>query len=436
MSQGSPLLDALQQAVAHRVPLPSSAADLFSNDYLSLSTDPVVREIFLRKALEAPRLLGSTGSRLTTGDSEECNALETRLYRFFGAPSALLFDSGFIANLGFFSSVPQSDDVIIYDELVHASCREGFRISAARNALYRFAHNSVTSFEECLRNVLRKHPQIIHGKSTLFVSVESLYSMDGDFCPLAEIVQLVEDLVPAGHAHIVVDEAHTSGMCGPNGSGYVSLLGLNHRVHTQVHAFSKAWGFHGAVVATSPTVREYLMHSAKSLVFSTSMPYTNVYALQACLDVISSDRGQELRQNLVRLSCYAHKQVLRALEGVPGGLLSVDNSLSRTHDSGLCSPIIAILTPLAQNLTDHLQKKGYRVTPITYPLVKRSRIRMTIHTHNTEEDIDSFVNELLRWTVMQGQDGVPAVAHSSVGADRECVKAKAKALERYLPPFV
>jgi 8-amino-7-oxononanoate synthase len=268
MSQDSPLVDTLQQAIAHRVktgltticlddPLPSSASDLFSNDYLSISTDPVVREIFLREAHAAPRLLGSTGSRLTTGNSDEFNALEGRLQRFFGAPSALLFTSGFTANVGFFGSVPQSGDVIIYDELVHASCREGFRVSAARNALYRFAHNSVASFEECLRNVLRKHPEIIHGKSTVFVSVESLYSMDGDFCPLTEIVQLVENIVPAGHAHIVVDEAHTSAMCGPNGSGYVSLLGLNHRVHTQLHTFGKAWGFHGGNHAISILLATY-----------------------------------------------------------------------------------------------------------------------------------------------------------------------------------
>ncbi|KAF9240439.1 8-amino-7-oxononanoate synthase [Melanogaster broomeanus] len=414
MSQDSPLLDALQQTVAHRVQ--TGLAIVY----------PVVREIFLRKALEAPRLFGSTGSRLTTGNSEEYNALETRLGRFFGAPSALLFNSGYTANMGFFGSVPQSGDVIIYDELVHASCREGFRISAARNALYRFAHNSVASFEECLRNVLSKHPQIIHGKSTLFVSVESLYSMDGDFCPLAEIVQLVEDLVPVGHSHIVVDEAHTSGMCGPNGSGYVSLLGLSHRVHTQVHTFGKAWGFHGAVVVTSPTVREHLIHSVKSLVFSTSMPYTDVFALQACLDVISSDRGQELRQNLIRLSRYAHKQLLHALKYIPGGILSVDNSPSRTHDSGLCSPIIAIFTPHAQNLADYLLNKGYGVTPMTYPIVKRPRIRMIIHARNTEEDIDSFVNLLVQWTMKQGQDAVSPVVRRSVGADTQYMKARAR----------
>jgi 8-amino-7-oxononanoate synthase len=228
-------------------PLPSYAPDFFSNDYLSLSTDPALRDVFLSKVQEAApaRLFGSTGSRLTTGNSLEFNALETSFKQFFGAPSALLFSSGFNANLAFLSTVPQKSDVIICDELIHTSCRGGIRASS--RASYCFAHNSVASFEECLLGVLQKHPQIVQGISNVFVVVESLYSMDGDFCPLTEIVELVENLVAPGHAHIVVDEAHTSGTCGPNGTGYVSHLGLDDRVHTKVHTFGKGWGFHGGM---------------------------------------------------------------------------------------------------------------------------------------------------------------------------------------------
>ena len=262
MSHHSPLLDSLQQTIAHRAregviirclddPLPSCGPDIFSNDYLSLSTDHSLRGFFLRKVQAAPpeRLFGSTGSRLTTGNSSEFNALEAAFKQFFGAPSALLFNSGFSANLAFLATIPRKTDVIIYDELMHESCREGIRMSS--RASYRFAHNSVASLEACLLSVLQKHPQIIQGTSTVFVVVESLYSMDGDFCPLTEIVELVETLVPAGKSHIVVDEAHTSGICGPNGTGYVSHLGLNDRVHTKVHTFGKAWGFHGGTTCSS-----------------------------------------------------------------------------------------------------------------------------------------------------------------------------------------
>ena len=262
MSQPSALHGSLQQAISNRAkdgmtifdldePLPSAAPDFFSNNYLSLSTDNAVRGIFLRRVQTAAptRLLGSTGSRLSTGNSFESNALETAFKRFFGAPSALFMTSCFSANLAFVAAIPRKDDVIIYDELVHVSCRDGIRGSPC--ASYRFAHNSLASLKERLLGALQKHPQIARGTSTVFILLESLYSMEGDFCPLTEMVELVETLVPAGHAHIVVDEAHTSATCGPNGTGYVSLLGLNDRVHTKIHSFGKAWAFRGGDVLFS-----------------------------------------------------------------------------------------------------------------------------------------------------------------------------------------
>lgn len=258
MPPASALHDSLEQAIVNRAkegftifhvdePLPSSAPDFFSNNYLSLSTDNIVREIFLRKVQTAApaRLLGSTGSRLATGNSTESKALETAFTRFLNASSALFFGSGFNANLAFVATVPQKNDVIIHDEFIHTSCREGIRLSS--HTAYRFAHNSVASFKECLLGVLQQHPQITRGTATVFVLLESLYSMDGDFCPLIEMVELVETFVPAGHAHIVVDEAHTSGILGPNGTGYISHLGLNDRIHTKIHTFGEGWGFHGGV---------------------------------------------------------------------------------------------------------------------------------------------------------------------------------------------
>ncbi|KAF9220819.1 8-amino-7-oxononanoate synthase [Gyrodon lividus] len=442
MSQeGTPLCDALQQALIHReqigltsvnldeTPI-SPTVDLFSNDYLSLATDTVLREHFLRQVLAAPRLFGATGSRLATGNSEEYNALEQRIQDFFGAPSALLFHSGYSANEAFFTSVPQKGDIIIYDELTHVSCREGFRQSAAREAVYRFAHNSLVSLEECIRNVLRKHPGITHGKSTVFFSLESLYSMEGDFCPLAEMVQLIEDLVPASRAHIVVDEAHTSGTCGLNGTGYISLLGLHGRIHTTVHTFGKGWGFHGAVVLTSPTIRNYLIHFAKYIIFSTAMPYTDIYALQACLDIISGERGQELRKTLNRLCRYAHKQLSDCLKRIPDGILTVDNlfaTVGDSHDIGFCSPIIPVFTPHAGSLSDYLKERGYAAVAITYPVVKKPRVRVSIHVRSTEADIDFFVNTLMQWAIRQGQDSAPSVVRSvSSGREYATVETKAR----------
>ncbi|KAG8216602.1 8-amino-7-oxononanoate synthase [Butyriboletus roseoflavus] len=451
MPRPSPLLDALQKAIADRAkegmtvfsldePLPSYAPDFFSNDYLSLSTDRMLRDIFLCKVQAAPqsRLFGSTGSRLATGNSAEFNTVEKAFKRFFGSPSALLVGSGFSANLTFLATVPQKSDVIIYDELIHSSCREGIRLSS--RASYRFAHNSLASLEECLLGILQKHLQIIRGTSTVFVVVESLYSMDGDFCPLTDIVDLVEALVPAGHAHIVVDEAHTSGICGPNGTGYVSHLGLNDRIHTKVHTFGKAWGFHGAVVLTSPIIRDYLINFAKSIMFSTSMPYTDIYALESCLSVMSSAPGQEflfpssvnhlkLRQCLHHLSRYARQKLFIALRSVPETILALSGSGATVSvsDHGLCSPVIPIFTPYAARLADYLLQRGYAVSPITFPVVKRPRIRVIIHAGNTVEEIDSFIDELLTWAGRrQSVFSLTKIVSGSAGMGESYAEARAR----------
>lgn len=230
----TPLIISPQQAIARQAregmttrslddPLPSHAPDSSrTTTYRLVSMDHSLRDIFPRKVQAAvpARLFGSNGSRLTRGNSSELNAIEAGFRHFFGAPSASLFSSSFSANVAFLPTVPQKTDVIIYDELVHTSCREG--ICVLSRPSYRFHHNSVASCEKCFLGVLQKHLQIIRETFTVFIVLESLYSMNGDIFPLTETVGLVQTLVPAGHPHIVVDEARTSRICGPNGAGYVS----------------------------------------------------------------------------------------------------------------------------------------------------------------------------------------------------------------------
>ncbi|KAF8838386.1 8-amino-7-oxononanoate synthase [Paxillus ammoniavirescens] len=398
--------------------LPSSAGDLFLNDYLSLAADTALRERSRRQALAAPLLFSATSSHLSTGNSKGYNALERRLQRFFGYPAALLFHPGHNASATFFTSVPQEGDIIIYDELSHTSWREGFRTSARRRVTYRFAHNSVASLKECIWNVLRKHPQITQGNSTVFVYLESLYGMQGDFCPLVEMVEVIEKLIPAGRSHIVVDEAHTSAICGPNGSGYVSLLGLNDRVHTVVHTFGQAWGFHGGVILSSAKVRESLVLSAEHTVFSPALSYTDINGLQSRLNIISGDRGEKLRQRLNEVCRYAHKHLLSALKHIPEGILSVEHLSLETgvrRDLGLYSPVIPIYTPLAGSLSNYLLEKGYSASAITHRAVKKPMVRMSVHVSNKEADIDSFIETVVQWATKHAQDGVRSVGHSESG---------------------
>ena len=241
-------------------PMPTSAADLFSNDYLSVTTEPRVRDAYLKNLAKMPLLLGSAGSRLLTGNTNTHTQFEDRAREYWGglpgcsATAAVLFNSGYDGNLAFFSTIPQKGDAVVFDELVHASIRDGLTASPhlkTDGALYPFRHNSVASFRERVQHALKRHPNIAQGKGTLFVAVETLYSMDGDYAPLREIFDAAEELIPKGCAHLMVDEAHTTGLFGPDGRGLLFTLGLQGRVQTVIHTFSKVWGMSGCTCLRS-----------------------------------------------------------------------------------------------------------------------------------------------------------------------------------------
>lgn len=238
------LLSREKRSIRRRLPDPSTSSstalvDFNSNDYLSLSTSLHLRALFLSKLTQAPDILGSGGSRLLV-NGQAHSSLEARLAHFFDAPAALLFNSGFDANVGFFSCIPQTGDVLVYDEYIHASVHDGIRISRARDSQFSFKHNSVNSFKTLLSKLTHERSTLRSGESSLFVAVESLYSMDGTFAPLTEIVELLEEYFPKGNGHLVVDEAHSTGIYGPQGRGRVALLGLEHKVLARLHTFGKA----------------------------------------------------------------------------------------------------------------------------------------------------------------------------------------------------
>ncbi|QRW04105.1 aminotransferase class I and II protein [Ceratobasidium sp. AG-Ba] len=183
----------------------ASLVDFSSNDYLSLATHEPLREHFLQCLHQAPQILGSGGSRLLDGTCPAHLELEHRLAHFFSSPTrpltALLFGSGFDANAALFSSLPQPDDTILYDELVHASVHDGMRASRLpRTRLVAFKHNCVRDLTAKIQDALRE----MNGRGTIFVALEALYSMDGDLAPLVDICSAVETLVPTGRACIVV----------------------------------------------------------------------------------------------------------------------------------------------------------------------------------------------------------------------------------------
>ena len=252
------LIDSFTSALARREAksarrrltlLPHSTVDFSSNDFLSLSTSPVYRRRYLSHLNNAPEScpFASGGSRLLDGNSAYAEELEEFVAQFHEAPTALLFNSGYDANVGVLSSVPQSGDVILYDELIHASAHEGMRLSRAETKQM-FPHSSPEGFRNVLEAQISKDSKVETGTRNVFIVIESIYSMDGDIAPIQEFVQIVDELLPKGNGYFIVDEAHATGVFGLRGAGVVQQLGLQKQMFIRVHTFGKAMASHGGML--------------------------------------------------------------------------------------------------------------------------------------------------------------------------------------------
>ena len=236
-----------RKAVRRRLTiLPHSTVDFSSNDFLSLSTAPAYRNRYLAHVNNTPESFpfASGGSRLLDGNSAYAEDLETFVADFHSAPTALLFNSGFDANVGVLSSIPQPGDVILYDELIHASVHEGMRLSRAGTRAM-FDHSCAASLRDVLQTQIDNDPKVQDGSRNVFTVIESIYSMDGDVAPITEFIQVVDELLPLGNGYFIVDEAHATGVFGPRGAGVVQELGVQDRMFIRVHTFGKALASHG-----------------------------------------------------------------------------------------------------------------------------------------------------------------------------------------------
>jgi len=280
----------------------AGAVDFSSNDFLSLSSSPLLRRAFLSELTSSPTFpLGSGGSRLLDGNSSYALQLESTVSSFLHGEAGLLFNSGYDANAGFFACVPQPGDVVVYDELIHASVREGMRLSRAAEKIA-FPHNDTVALEEILRGFPRP------GRNA-FIAVEALYSMDGDLAPLVEIVAVLQRVFKGEGAYLVVDEAHSTGVYGDRGRGLVCELGLEGEVFARLHTFGKALACNGgelmrspgwerlkgiAIVICSPLVREYLINYARTLIFTTALSFPALAAIRAAFRILESGKTEEV----------------------------------------------------------------------------------------------------------------------------------------------
>ncbi|GGF11292.1 aminotransferase class I/II-fold pyridoxal phosphate-dependent enzyme [Hymenobacter cavernae] len=349
----------------------ASRIDFSSNDYLGLARSEALQTVLQQPVAEAA---GSTGSRLLTGNSAAAEALEAHLASFHHGEAALLFNSGYAANLGFFAAVPRRGDVIFYDEASHASVKDGIRGSFA--TAYSFRHNEVADLERRLRR-LNLPPG-----GAVFVAVEALYSMDGDQAPLGELAAFCQQ----EGLYLVVDEAHTNGLYGPNGEGLVVGLGLTEQVFARVLTFGKALGSQGAAVVGAAVLRDFLINFSRPFIYTTSLPPITLRTLTAAYQLLPTFGAE--RQRLFALSDL----LKTTLNAVPG--LHVPKASHVIHP--VFFPAAANGPAHARAVAQAAQTAGFDVRPIVSPTVPAGteRLRLIVHSFNTEAEILALADVL------------------------------------------
>lgn len=358
-----------EQGLYRTLKAPSGLIDFCSNDYLGFSRSEELKQRIANFSMDDyQRLNGSTGSRLISGNYAFAEALEKEIAQFHKAKAGLIFNSGYDANVGLISAIGRKTETIFYDELIHASIHDGMRMSQA--ACLSFKHNDASDIEAKLQKA----------DGNLIVVVESVYSMDGDFAPLEELVLLCKKY----DARLIVDEAHAVGMFGENGAGRVVELGLEKDVFARVVTFGKALGCHGAIVLGNELLREYLINFARSFVYTTAMPIHGLISIKCSYDMLSVNDGNLL--NSRKLYNYFKQKVKSIL------------SLSLIESDSQIQSVIVSGNDKARQFAAQVQVDGFDVKPLVSPTVPvgTERVRVCIHTFNTEEEIDGLVNSMAK----------------------------------------
>jgi 8-amino-7-oxononanoate synthase len=338
--------------------------DFSSNDYLGINANGIIKSSFTGNENH-----GSGGARTLSGNYELIEDTEGFIASFHNAEAGLIFNSGYCANVGLMSSVPQRGDTILYDHLSHASLRDGTRLSHAD--AFSFGHNDPGDL----------HRRLTKAKGNIFVVTESVFSMDGDIAPLKEIQQLCEQF----GAHLIVDEAHATGVIGEKGEGLVQYLGLEKKVFARIHTFGKAVGAHGAIVLGSQQLKSYLINFARSFIFTTALPPLTVAAIKASYQIFPAMKAE--REHLRRLSHIFNQ---------------ADLPFEKLHGE---TPIKAVVIPgnnAARSVSQSLQHAGIDAKSVLYPTVPKGkeRLRINLHAFNSEEELNQLATALRQSSIV------------------------------------
>jgi len=353
-----------------------------SNDYLGLAEHPELRALVVQ-AVERAQRVGGTGSRLLSGQVEAWRQLEEEFAKFAGTESALFFGSGYAANVGLLSSLVGKDDVVYSDELNHASLIDGLRLSGARKVIY--PHVDLNALEESLR-------EEVGAPWRKVIVTESVFSMDGDVAPLAQIAEIANKYSAA----IIVDEAHATAVHGPGGRGVAADARIEPQTLAVMHACGKALGSAGAFVCGPAVLKEHLINHARTFIFSTALPPYFAKQVGAALR-IASGMEQERRELAQR--------ALRFTSSLQAQGFDVGGSTSQIV------PVVLGKNEDTVNAAEHLQRDGFAVRAIRPPTVPegRARLRLSLTIKIPESELNRLVNSLVSW---RARRQVPSVVQS------------------------
>jgi len=366
------LAEALHQREKNSVlrkltPFNENTIDFFSNDYLGFARNEDITHSANQLLINYFLKNGSTGSRLISGQTKLHEETEKYIAEIYQAPSALIYNSGYDANIGFWSCVPQRSDIILYDELIHASIRDGIRLSYAKS--YSFNHNSAND----LKNKIEKN------NGRIFVAVESVYSMDGDI-----LNENIIELSKKTKSLLVVDEAHALGVLGNNGLGLFNQSNLQKKAFARIVTFGKGLGCHGAAILGADVLKKYLINFSRSFIYTTSLsPHSIATVYSAFMYLLNEKKEQE---SLTYLINYFNQQAQK---------LNLQNKFV-----SLSSAAIKAFIPGNKEQTQIIEKKlnnlNIQVKAVYEPTVPtgKERIRICIHSFNTVNQIDLLLKTI------------------------------------------
>ena len=347
--------------------LAGNALDFSSNDYLGLSRHAKLLAAVM-KAVDDGVGVGATGSRLLRGHHDEHAALESQAAALFGSEAALYFANGFMANYALFTCLPKSGDLIVFDDLVHASIHDGMLAGKAKTVAAK--HNEVQDFEDKIKAVRADGL-----KGQIWIAIESIYSMDGDIAPIAELVEIAKRY----EAFLVVDEAHATGVWGEGGKGLMQPYEGAENIIC-MHTCGKALGASGALICAPKIICEYMVNFSRPFIYSTAPSPLAAFTVSQALEIVQNEGGQ-LRQRL-------HGQVTLASELFAE--LGVETSPTQIQ------PIIIGGAGETMQMAKTLQEAGFDIRGVRPPTVPdgSSRLRITLTLNVSEQDIRDMVDVL------------------------------------------